>query len=415
MRQSQFPNFIRKEYPKDEEAYNAQVLIRAGFIDKLMAGVYSYLPLGLRVISRIEGIVRKHMDGMGSAQLLMPVLHPKENWQKTGRWDSLDVLFKIPARDKKEYALGPTHEEIVVPIGQKAIFSYKDLPISLYQIQTKMRDEARAKSGILRGREFIMKDMYSFHANKEDLEAYYARAIDAYRAVFKEVGMKALLVEASGGTFSKFSHEFQVESPNGEDTVIVCRACDFAQNKEINTMEAGEPCPKCGKPVERVPAIEVGNIFQLNTKYSEPFGLKFKDADGSEKTVIMGCYGIGISRLMGVLAELHHDDKGLIWPKSVAPFDMHLIVLPPRDGEGEAIMKRADDLYAQLRVLGIDVLYDDRQGVSAGEKFAESDLMGIPVRLVVSPKTGDKIEFKERAAAEASLVDFSFIKQYSGK
>ena len=408
MRQSQLPSFIRKDFPKDEEAYNAQILIRAGFVDKVMAGVYSYLPLGLRVLHRIEDVVRKRMNELGASEIVMPVLHPKENWQKTGRWSDLDVLFKVIARDKKEYALGPTHEEIVAPLGQKAIASYKDLPFALYQIQTKFRDEPRAKSGLLRGREFLMKDLYSFHATEHDLESYYARAIEAYRAIFADLGLDAVLVEASGGTFSKYSHEFQILIDAGEDTIIYCAQCRFAQNKEINDSQDGDPCLQCGAPLALRSGAEVGNIFQLKQKYSEPFGLSYRDAQGGQKTVMMGCYGIGISRLMGVCAELFHDDRGLSWPAAIAPFNAHLIVLPGADvAAGEQIRQRADALYNQLIAAGVDVLYDDRQEATAGEKFAEADLIGIHVRLVVSQKTGDRVEVKKRSDVSTMLVDFN--------
>lgn len=428
MLQSQLPNFIRKEFPKDEEALNAKLLIRAGFIDKLMAGVYSYLPLGLRVLSKITTVVREEMNALGAQEILMPVLTPKENWEKTGRWDNLDVLFKLlPSHtfhNNKVYkpndffsslsiALGPTHEEIVVPLMQKTIFSYKDLPLAVYQIQTKFRNEPRAKSGLLRGKEFLMKDLYSFHTDENDLNKYYDRAVGAYQRTFKRIGLDAILVEASGGTFSKYSHEFQVFSENGEDEIVYCKKCHFAQNREINSAKSGDACPKCKAPLVVSRGIEAGNIFKLKTKYSDPFSLKYKDRDGSEKTVIMGCYGMGISRLMGALAEVFHDSKGLVWPDSVAPFDAHLITLSGNGGsESKNVFAKADKIYKQLMKLGVDVLYDDRKDKTAGEKFAESDLMGIPVRLIVSTKTGAKIEFKKRNEQKTRLVDFSFIKKY---
>ncbi|HPW34639.1 MAG TPA: His/Gly/Thr/Pro-type tRNA ligase C-terminal domain-containing protein [Candidatus Paceibacterota bacterium] len=413
MLQSKLSNFVRKEFPKDEEAHNARLLIRAGFIDKVMAGVYSYLPFGLRVLSKINSIVREEINKLGAQEVLMPALTPKENWQQTGRWENFDALFKVISRDKKEFALGATHEEIVVPLSQKAIFSYKDMPCGFYQIQNKFRDEPRAKSGMLRGREFVMKDLYSFHADSEDLDLYYKKAIKAYSNIFKRLGLNAWLVEASGGTFSKYSHEFQVFSPNGEDSVVYCKKCQFAQNSEINSSKSGDSCPKCKGLLEISSAIEVGNIFKLNTKYSDPFSLKFRDKDGLEKIVIMGCYGIGTSRLMGVAAELFNDEKGLIWPESIAPFQFHLVALGGGDEkESKKVYQRANKIYDQLLKLGIEVLYDDREDKTPGEKFAESDLIGIPVRLVVSARNGTKIEFKKRNMAKASLVDFSFIKKY---
>ncbi len=413
MLQSHYPYFARKEAPKDEESYNAQILIRAGFIEKIMAGVYAFLPLGLRVLRNIERIVREEMDTMGAHELLLPVLSPKENWQKTGRWDSLDVLFKLNARDKKEYALGPTHEEIVVPVGQKAILSYRDLPLGLYQIQTKFRDEPRAKSGLLRGREFLMKDLYSFHATVEDLESYYAQALVVYKKIFSRLGLTALQVEASGGTFSQYSHEFQVLTENGEDTIIHCPACGFAQNREINTQQEGDACPHCGKPVHVSAGSEVGNIFQLKTKYATPFGLTYTDAQGATHEVQMGCYGIGISRLMGILAEIYHDDKGLLWPESTAPFRVHLVVLYGQDeAQNKLLQEKASALYASLQSHALETLFDDRMNISAGQKFAESDLMGIPYRLVISQKTGEKVEVKKRNEQEMNMVDFSDVIQY---
>lgn len=408
MRQSQLSNFIRKEFPKEEESFNSKILIRAGFIDKLTSGVYSYLPLGLRVLRKIENIVREEMNKLGGQEVLMPALTPKENWETTGRWQNFEALFKVISNDKKEYALGATHEEIVVPLSQKTISSYKDLPFGLYQIQTKFRDEPRAKSGLLRGKEFLMKDLYSFHENQEDLDKYYQKAIKAYQSIFKRLGLSAWLVEASGGTFSKYSHEFQVFAENGEDTVVYCKKCHFAQNREINQSKKGDPCPLCSSPLDLAFASEVGNIFKLGTKYSDPFMLTYKDKSGNQKTVIMGCYGIGISRLMGIIVEVFHDEKGIIWPESVSPFKIHLISL----AQDKSVKTKAEKIYKDLEKLGVEVLYDDRSEKTPGEKFAESDLIGIPVRLVVSKKTGSKIEFKKRDDKNAKLVDFSFIKRY---
>jgi prolyl-tRNA synthetase len=413
MLQSFLPQFARKESPKDEESYNAQILVRAGFVEKVMAGVYAFLPLGLRVLKNIERIVREEMNALGAHEILMPVLGPKDQWQKTGRWESLDVLFKVIARDKKEYALGPTHEEIVVPIGQKAIFSYRDLPFGLYQIQTKFRDEPRAKSGLLRGREFLMKDLYSFHASVEDLELYYARALDAYKKIFARLGLNALQVEASGGSFSKYSHEFQVLTPSGEDEIIHCDSCAFAQNREINENKKGDVCPRCGGSLMVSAGSEVGNIFQLKTKYSTPFGLSYTDESGNQQEVQMGCYGIGISRLMGVIAELYNDEKGLIWPETVAPFKVHTIALTGTDEkQNTIILSRARFIYDTLVAQGIEVLYDDRTNISAGQKFAESDLFGIPLRIVISQKTGEKVEIKKRNETKTELVDENEITRY---
>ena len=392
-----------KEKPADAESVSHDLLTRAGFTDQLMAGVYSFLPLGFLVLKKIENIIRKNMQEAGGQELLMPVLQPKENWVKTGRWSNLDILFKVRGGGDKEYAMGPTHEEVVSPLAKKNIFSYRDLPIYLFQIQTKFRDELRAKSGLLRTREFLMKDLYSFHATQEDLDKYYERMIKVYFNVFKEMGIgkTTYLTLASGGTFSKYSHEFQMLTEAGEDIIYICNKCKTAINKEIK----GENpvCPNCSSDsFEEKKAVEVGNIFKLGTKYSLPFDLKFKDKDGQEKPVIMGCYGIGLGRAMGAIVEANHDDKGIIWPKEVAPFLVHLIQL----GSDQKIVSAAQKLYTDLQKENIEIIYDERQDKTAGEKFADADLMGVPYRVVVSEKTLAKgsVELKERAKKSVKLI-----------
>jgi len=398
MKQSQLFVKTSRNAPADEEAKNAKLLIRAGFINKEMAGVYSYLPLGLMVLRNIENIVREEMNAIGGNEVSLSILHPKENWDKTGRWGTMDVLFKLQSQTKKMYALGPTHEEIIAPLAQKFISSYRDLPAYYYQIQTKFRDELRAKSGILRGREFLMKDFYSFHRNQEDLDSYYAVAQKAYARVFDRLGLKAVLTEASGGTFSKYSHEYQVLHPVGEDIIFHCDSCDFAQNKEIVEVASSDACPRCGKgKVASSNGAEVGNIFKLGTKYTEPFSVKYKDEEGKEHIAMMGCYGIGISRAMGLIAEIYSDDKGFLWPEQIAPFKVHLIEL--KNGLGSS-------LYERLQAKGNRVLYDDRD-LKAGEKFNDADLIGIPYRAVVSEKTGDKIELKKRGEDRTELLTYN--------
>ncbi len=395
---------------KEKSAISNDLLVSAGFIDQLMAGVYTFLPLGLKVLKNIENIVRENMaESAGGQEILMPVLQPKENWLKTGRWNNLDILFKINGSGDKEYALGPTHEEVVSPLVKKNVFSYRDLPFGLFQIQTKFRDELRAKSGILRTREFLMKDLYSFHATQEDLDKYYDKIIKVYFNIFKELGIRnqTYLTLASGGTFSKYSHEFQMVTEAGEDIIYICNKCKTAINKEIK--EETPVCPNCSSDsfIEKK-AVEVGNIFKLGTKYSLPFDLKFKDKDGQEKPVIMGCYGLGISRAMGAVVEVNHDERGIIWPKLLSPFSVHLIEL----GGSNKVVVAAQKLYAGLQKEKINVLYDDRQDKSAGEKFAESDLIGIPYRIIISEKTlantprgtGNSVEVKERNKSAAKLV-----------
>lgn len=403
MRQSELFTKTKKEAPKDEVAKNAQLLIRAGFINKEMAGVYSYLPLGLRVLQKIENIIREGMNGIGGQELLLSSLHPKENWQKTGRWESMDDLYKVTDTSGKEMALGPTHEEIIVPIAKQFISSYRDLPLSVYQFQNKFRMELRAKSGILRGREFIMKDLYSFHATEKDFNDYYEKVKSAYKIIFERLGLGDVtyLTVAAGGTFSKYSHEFQTLSSIGEDTIYLCETCAIAINKEIQKEQS--ECPQCGtKDLLEKKSIEVGNIFDLKTKFSDAFGLTYKDENGTQQPVLMGCYGIGLGRAMGTVAEVLSDEKGIVWPASIAPFTLHLVDI---SGGDKTIQKKTDLLYNELKEKGVTVLYDDRE-VRAGEKFADSDLMGIPYRVVVSAKTvaQDKIELVERKSSHSELV-----------
>ncbi|MDI6717759.1 MAG: His/Gly/Thr/Pro-type tRNA ligase C-terminal domain-containing protein [Patescibacteria group bacterium] len=419
MKQSLLFTKTKKEIPKDEESINARFLIRSGFIDKLMAGVYTFLPLGFRVLKKIENIIREEIKNLGAQEILMPSLHPKQNWQETGRWDTLDSLIKFATfYTKNEYALGPTHEEIVSPLMKNYIFSYKDLPTAVFQIQNKFRDEKRAKSGLLRGREFLMKDLYSFHKNEEELKEYYEKAKSVYAKIFEKIGLgdKTFLTFASGGTFSKYSHEFQTVSSAGEDVIYVCdnperkrsashgAGCKIAVNKEI--INEQPECPQCGnKNLREEKAIEIGNIFELKTKYSTPFNLNYKDENGLEKEVIMGCYGIGLNRIMGTVVETYHDEKGIIWPKSIAPFSIHLINLKP-DADF------ADRVYNNLQSRGIEVLYDDRKDITAGEKFADSDLIGIPLRAVISDKTEGKIEIKNRNETETKLINIDDIEKF---
>jgi len=412
MLQSKLFSKIIKNKSSEVESVSNDLLTRGGFVDQLMAGVYTFLPLGFRVLKNIEDIIRKNMLDAGGQEILMPVLQPKENWVKTGRWSNLDVLFKIKGSGDKEYALGPTHEEVVSPLAKKNILSYRDLPFTVFQIQTKFRDELRAKSGILRTREFLMKDAYSFHETQEDLDKHYDKMLKVYFNIFKELGIgkETYLTFASGGTFSKYSHEFQMATDAGEDTIYVCNKCKTAINKEIKAETLA--CPKCSSDsfVEKK-AVEVGNIFHLGTKFSLPFDLKFKDKDGAEKPVIMGCYGIGLSRAMGAVVEASHDDKGIIWPKNIAPFQVHLISI----GDSDKVKRIAEKIYAEVSDKSpkghfdgpaSGWLYDDRQDKSAGEKFAEADMIGIPYRVVVSEKTVTKnsVEVKERGKSTVKLV-----------
>ena len=396
MKLSRLFTHTQKEAPKDEPSRNAALLIRAGFVDKLSAGVYSYLPLGFRVLKKIENIIRDEMKALGAEEILLPSLHPKENWEKTDRWWSMDDLYKVTDSSGRESALGPTHEEIIVPLARKFISSYKDLPKALYQIQNKFRMELRAKSGLLRGREFLMKDLYSFHTDDEkEFEHYYDRVKEAYKKIFDRAGIgeKTYLTLASGGSFSKYSHEFQTLTSAGEDTIYLCEKCGVAINDEIIEEQIG--CPECGMErahLRKERAVEVGNIFPLKTKFTEAFGVTYKDKSGAEKLVVMGCYGIGLGRLMGAIVEVNADEKGLLWPAEVAPFGMHIL----RIGDAAHVIEEADSLYNELFRHGKEVLYDDREAVSAGVKFADAELLGVPHILVVSEKNMEKGEYEVR-------------------
>lgn len=403
MRQSNLFTKSLKEAPKDEISLNSVLLIRAGLVDKLTAGVYTFLPLGLLVLNKIKNIIREEMNAIGGQEIFMPALQPKEPWAKTGRWSDPgpEVMFQFKGRGEKDYGLGWTHEEIITTLAKKFVNSYKDLPFAAYQIQDKFRNEPRAKSGLLRGIEFSMKDLYSFHASEADLDDYYQKVMGAYDNIFKRCGLNAFLTEASGGSFSKFSHEYQVLADAGEDTIYYCEKCSYARNKEIYEYKQGDTCPKCKGKIIEGKAIEVGNIFPLKNKYSQPLELFFTDEDGQRKPVMMGCYGIGPSRVMGTVVEVYHDEKGIVWPESIAPLKVHLLVL----GKDQKIVDKAESLYKKLTAENIEVLFDDRLEPSAGQKFADSDLLGLPYRLVVSEKTGNKVEVKKRKEDSVELVD----------
>lgn len=412
MLQSQLFTKTLKTSPEDEKSINSDLLIRAGYIDKLMAGVYTFLPLGFLTLKKIEKIIREEMLKLDALEILMPVLQPKSNWQKTARWENLDTLFKFTSfYSKTDLVLGPTHEEVVSPLMKKFVFSYRDLPQAVFQIQTKFRDEKRPKSGLLRTREFLMKDLYSFHKDEEDLDNYYQKVKEAYFKIFKRVGLSEItyLTYASGGTFSKYSHEFQTLIKEGEDTIFICDNCRVALNKEIATDKP--TCPQCGnKNLRKEKASEVGNIFKLKDKYSLPFNLVYKDKTGQEKNVLMGCYGIGIGRIMGVVVEAFNDKNGIIWPLNIAPFQIHLLSLTKND-------KKAQKVYQLLLKNNFEVLFDDRVSATFAEKIKDADLIGIPYRLIVSDKTllKNQIEIKKRNSKKIQLIDqnklISFLKK----
>lgn len=386
MRQSRLFTKTKKEAPTDEVAKNAQLLIQAGYIYKNMAGAYSFLPLGLRVIEKINKIIREEMDSIGAQEMFMSSLQEESLWKQTDRWsdENVDVWFKTELKAGGVVGLAWTHEEVITNIMRQYVSSYKDLPFSAYQIQTKFRNEMRAKSGIMRTREFWMKDLYSFSATQAQHDEFYAACADAYKRIYDRLGIgtKTYKTFASGGAFSKFSHEYQTLAEAGEDVVYVCEEKGIAVNKEVleevNLADLGVTRDE----LEERKSIEVGNIFSLGTKFSESIGLTFKDENGENQPVIMGSYGIGPARSMGTIVDLLADEKGIVWPESVAPYKVHLVALNTDDNE---IKDWADGIYASLLKKGVEVLYDDRNS-RAGEKFADSDLLGLPYRVVLSRK-----------------------------
>ena len=390
MRQSILFTKTRREAPKDEVSKNAILLTRAGFIHKEFAGVYSFLPLGLLVLKKIENIIRREMNILGGQEVELTALQDEDVWNKTGRWSDevIDVWFKTKLKSGSDVGLAPTHEEPLTQLLSEYVSSYRDLPLSIYQFQTKFRNELRSKSGILRGREFLMKDLYSFSRNEEEHDKFYEKVKSAYRSIFNQVGIgdSTYLTKASGGSFSKYSHEFQTIIEAGEDTIyITLEDKKEATNKEIEESN--------GRKEEK--AIEVGNIFSLGTRFSEDLGLVFTDEAGVKNPVIMGSYGIGLSRLMGTVVEVLSDEKGIVWPKEIAPFQVHLLLL------SEKAKDFADEVYKTLSSQGVEVFYDDRD-LRAGEKFADADLIGIPMQIIIGEKAIESkmLEVKERKTGE---------------
>lgn len=395
-------SFIKtlRDAPKDETAKSAGFLIRAGYIHKELAGVYDYLPLGLKVIENIKNIVREEINAIDGQEVLMSSLQNPEPWELTDRWDDqkVDIWFKTNLSAGGELGLAPTHEEPMTNMLKTYIKSYKDLPLAVYQFQTKFRNELRAKSGIMRTREFVMKDLYSFHTSEADLDNYYHKVENAYARIYDRLGLGEDTHEtfASGGVFSKYSHEYQTFIPVGEDTVYYNQDCSVVLNEEVLNEEVMADLGVKREELTGIRAAEVGNIFKLKFKYSDPLGLKFSDENNEIKTVYMGCYGIGVSRVMGVIAEKFCDDKGLVWPENIAPFKYYLAPI------GENGNKIAEELYNGNEN---KILFDDRN-VRPGEKFADADLMGIPYRVVISDKTltENSVEITNRKTGETQLL-----------
>lgn len=415
MRQSELFTKTRKEVPADEISTNAQLLIKGGYIYKEMAGVYSILPLGLRVIERIVSIVKEEMDLIGGVQMKTSAIQTKEVWEKTNRWDDeiVDNWFKTKLKNGTEVGLSFTNEEAYSNIVKNYISSYKDLPIYLYDFKTIFRNEIRSKSGIMRGREFYWKALYSFSKNKEEHDVFYEKIKQSYLNIYKKVGLGELtfLTFAAGGTFSKYSHEFQTVSEAGEDNIYIDEKKGIAINEEVLTDEVLIDLGIEKNKLIQKKAIEVGNIFSLGTKFSEPFNLVYKDNNGKEQIVYMGSYGIGITRLLGTIVEVLSDEKGIVWPESIAPFKIHLLML----GKKKETRDKSEDLYNKLLKKNIDVLFDDREYVSAGEKFADADLLGVPLRIVISDRSLEKesVEIKYRKEKETTIISIEeFIEKY---
>lgn len=413
MRRSELFIKTRHSAPADEQSKNAQLLIRAGFIHKEMAGVYSYLPLGKRVLDNIANIVREEMNDIGGSEVLMSTLQNKDLWQATDRWDDkkVDNWFKTKLANGTEVGVGLTHEEPLINAMRAFVNSYKDLPAYPYQIQTKFRNELRAKSGLMRGREFMMKDLYSFSRSQEEHDKFYEKtAVEAYFKVYKRLGIGDITYKtfASGGYFSKYSLEFQTLSDVGEDTIYLDKPKGLAINKEILSDEVLADHGLKKDDLEEVKAVEVGNIFPLGSKYSDALELYYTDEQGERRSVVMGSYGIGISRLMGLLAEHFADESGLVWPEAIAPFKVYLCRL----GDEATVIEAADQLYDKLQAEGIEVLYDDR-GARAGEQFADADLMGIPFRILLSDKSLEQggAELKKRTENNSTIAPINSVIQ----
>src|SRR3989338_7901452 len=394
MRQSQLFTKTRKKAPKDEVSKNAILLTRAGFIHKELAGVYSYLPLGLRVLKKIENIIREEMDAIGGQEMLLTTLQDPEIWKKTNRWDDevVDNWFKTKLANGNDLGIANTHEEPITALLTEFISSYKDLPLYIYQFQTKFRNEHRAKSGIMRVREFLMKDLYSFNRTEEEFKEFYEKCANAYMKIFARVGLgdKTYRTRALGGSFTtNLTDEFQTLSDAGEDIIYITdEHKKLAVNKEVED-----------KGGEGRKSIEVGNIFPYGSKYPDAFGLNFKDEKGEKKPIFMGAYGIGLGRLMGTVVEVLSDDKGIVWPSEIAPFQIHLLSLT------EKAKGFADEIYEKFVSEGIEVLYDDRD-LRAGEKFADADLIGIPIRVVIGDKSLESkiLEVKDRTSDKVKEI-----------
>jgi len=411
MQQSFLFSKTRREDPKDETALNAKLLIRAGFVSKEMAGVYSFLPLGLKTLNKLNNLIRQELENLPAQEIEMTGLQNPDIWKKTDRWDNLSVWFKTELSDNGVVGFGWTHEEAITMMMKNHIHSYRDLPRAVYQIQTKYRNEERAKNGLLRGREFLMKDLYSFHATEDDLNKFYESVASAYEAIFSKLNLDTLVyrTRASGGAFSQFSDEFQLLSEAGEDIIHIHQAGQYVFNNEIFKPEVLSSFNLDKQDFRSSKAIEIGNIFKLGTRFSSPLELLYLDEKGQKQEVVMGSYGLGPSRLLGAIAEVLSDNRGLVWPESISPFQLHLLAFDDK-GKKSEVLTKAKKFYHQLTDQGIEVLFDDRS-LGAGEKMQDADLIGLPWRLVISEKTlslGGG-ELKNRQTKEAEILPFNEI------
>ncbi|TVP96752.1 MAG: proline--tRNA ligase [Acholeplasmatales bacterium] len=401
MKQSQLFVPTLKEAPKDAEVKSHKLMARAGLIKQTAAGIYTYLPLGLRVIKNIEAIIREEHDQRGCSELLMPALQPRDLWEESGRWGQYGPeLMRLKDRKERDFCLGPTHEEVITAVVRDYIQSYKKLPLALYQIQTKFRDEMRPRFGLMRGREFIMKDLYTFSESRADLDAWYQTMKIAYTTIFNRCGLETKIVSSDTGQIGgDAADEFMVMSEVGEDTITYCDQCDYAANQEFSGLSEGDPCPNCEGTIQVAKGIEVGNIFKLGTKYSESMNAYFTDRSGHRQPVIMGCYGLGISRTLMAAVEQHSTDDSLLWPKAITPFHVHVIPVKMTPENEDAILSLYNNLSRTYTVLLDD--RDERVGV----KFKDADLIGLPYRVVLGKDFKDGlVEFTDRHTAETRLV-----------
>ncbi len=393
-----------KDAPKDAEVKSHRLMARSGLMKQTASGIYTYLPLGQRVMNKIEAIIREEHDAIGASEMLMPAMQPKDLWEESGRWSEYGPeLVRFKDRKDRDFCLGPTHEEVITAVVRDHIDSYKKLPLALYQIQTKFRDELRPRFGLMRGREFVMKDLYTFSESETDLDYWYELSKQTYTKIFKRIGLDTKIVASDTGQIGgKVAHEFMVMSEVGEDTTVYCDACDYAANKEFAGLKSGDACPnECEGTIKEAKGIEVGNIFKLGTKYSESMNAYFTDRDGKSKPLIMGCYGLGVSRTLMAAVEQNSDENSILWPWSITPFDVHILPLKTND---DTVIALANEVYAQLRATH-EVLIDDREE-RPGVKFKDADLIGVPYRVIVGKDAPQgKVEFLNRYTGEKSVVD----------